>query len=564
MKKILLGLLAVGFMFIVVACGGGDDTPPTTDDTNGNDGGTTEETPNEELDGDIEALLAEWRLPAPRFTPDVNTPSWQLDRDHMVEITWYVNYGWWAPSTLGDDFVTSVAREDLGVVINFISGDDENLQAMMAAGDLPDIITMWEGMSLTDQAYEWALPLDVLSAVYDPYFMANIVPPLVASWHALPDGHFYGMPNDAWYREAIEDGTAWPNAGFMVREDIYNAISPIDMTTPEGFLDALRAARDYMPYADHGVPLIPLGGEAIDMVTGGMGSFGGALQDFLAIPFIDSNGNWYDRDANPEYLEWLLVLRQALEEGLMSNDQFSDDDAFIQERLSMGSYFAYISANTFGVGSALMNNNERGTDQRYIPITGPRNQAGDPHTFPAGGLNGWTTTFVTQASVDPQTAMQVITYFASDHGNLLFAFGVEGETFEWVDGLAVMNEDVAPVYGEYGLGRYWMLRNLAYTNRIGNLPNIAIQDIVAFSQGFNQARLEMQNIDPADGGALQRDLGYMNNARAQAMVAVLQAPDEAAATAIWQDFLDNRGDFSLDELIEYRNQNIQSNRERLN
>ena len=561
MKKILLGLMMMAMVLVVVACGNDDNNqandPAPTQGQDAADSGAGE------ISGDVQALISEFRLPEPRFTPDENTPSWQTDQGHMAEITWYVNYGWWAPGTLGDTFVTSVAREDLGVVINFISGDDTNLQAMMAAGDLPDIITMWEGMSLTNQAYEWALPLNVLSAVYDPYFMANVVPPLVASWHTLPNGHFYGMPNDAWYREAIEAGVAWPNAGFMVREDIFNAIGQPDMTTPEGFLNALRAARDYMPYADHGVPLVGLGGEVIDMVSGGLGSFGGALQDFLAIPFVDATGNWYDRDANPEYLEWLLVLRQALEEGLISGDQFSVDDAFIQENLSLGTYFAYISANTFGVGSALMNNEARGTNQRYIPITGPRNRAGDDHTFPAGGLNGWTQTFITQASNDPQTAMQVVTYFASDHGNLLFAFGVEGETFEWVDGLAVLNEDVAPVYGEYGLGRYWMLRNLAYTNRIGNLPNIAIQEIVAFSQGFNQARLQMQSIEPTDGGSLQRDLGYMNTARAQALVAVIQAPDDATGTQIWQDFLNSRENFNLDALIQYRNERIQENLARL-
>ena len=557
--KLLLTLFGLVLIVGLTACGNNEEPPVETAPPI-----IGEETPPVDLEGvDIADLLAEFGLPAPRFTPDSNTPSWQTDQD-MVEITWYVNFGWWAPSTLGDDFVTQVAYEDLGVIINFISGSDDNLRAMLATGDLPDIVTVWEGMDITRQAYEWAFPLNVLSQIYDPYFMANVVPPMVANWHTLPDGHFYGMPNDAWYVEAIEAGIAWPNAGFMVRQDIFEAIGSPDMTTPEGFLQALRDARDYMPTADHGVPLIGIGGEAIDIISGGLGSFGGSLQDSLAIPFVDAAGNWYDRDANPEYLEWLLVLRQALEEGLMSSDQFSDDDAFVQERLSLGTYFAYISSNVFGVGAALMNNDARGTNQTYIPVSGPRNSNGDRHTFPAGGLNGWTQTFVTRGTVDPQTAMQVVTYFASDHGNLLFAFGVEGETFEWVDGLAVMNEDVAPVYGEYGLGRYWMLRNLAFTNRIGNRPNIALQEILAYSQQFNQARLEMQNIDPTDGGQLQRNIGYMNNARALAVVAVIQSSSDAEGTAIWQEFLDSREDFQLSQIVEFRNASIAANRARLN
>lgn len=558
MKKLLLGLFTLMFMISIVACGNGE-----TDLNTG--GGDDAEIGSDvsELPGDVAALLAEWDLPAPRFTPDPETPGWQLDQDHMTEITWYVNFGWWPPGQLGDDFVTTVIKEDLGIMINFISGDDANLQAMMAAGDLPDIITMWGEDELTYQAHEFAFPLEVLSAVYDPYFMNEIVPPLVSTWHSLPDGHFYGMPNDAWYKETIEDGTAWPNASFMVREDIYNAIGPVDMTTPEGFLEALRAAVDYMPETDHGVPLVPFAGHALDMVAGGTGAFGETLQDFLAIPFVDEDGNWYDRDADPEYLEWLLVFRQALEEGLMNNDQFSDDNSLIQERLSLGTYFAYITPNVFDVGEALENNNSRETDQLYIPVSGPRNSAGEDHTFPEGGLGGWTQTFVTRGSVDPQTAMQVLTYFASDHGNIVTAFGVEGETFDWVDGLAVISEEVIESDVDYGLGRYWMLRNLAYTNRVGNLPQPSIREIVAFSQQFNQARLEFADIDPVDGGALHRDIEYIKTARTQAVVAVIQAPDDATGTQIWQDFLDSREDFAFEELTEYRNERIQSNREKL-
>lgn len=370
------------------------------------------------------------------------------------------------------------------------------------------------------------------------------------------------LPNDAWDRESIEDGTAWPNAGFMVREDIYNEIGPVNMTTPEGFLDALRAAAAYMPETDHGVPLVAFSGHALDMVAGGTGAFGETLQDFLAIPYVDELGNWYDRDADPEYLAWLLIFRQALEEGLMNNDQFSDDNSLIQERLSLGTYFAYMTPNTHDVGEALENNNNRETNQFYIPVSGPRNSTGADHTFPAGGLGGWTQTFVTRSGVDPQTAMQVITYFASDYGNMLTAFGVEGETFEWIDGLAVLFPEVESDEN-YGLGRYWMLRNLSYTNRVGNLPHPAIREIVAYSQQFNQARLEFSGIDPVDGGALQRDIESINTARTQAIVAVIQAPDDATGTQIWQDFLESRGDFAFEELIEFRNGRIQSNREKL-
>jgi len=433
---------------------------------------------------------------------------------------------------------------------------------MFAAGDLPDIITMGGYMAETYDAPEFALPLEVLAAIYDPYFLNHVVSQDVLNWHSLADGHFYGMPNDAWYTEAIEAGISWPTQGFFVREDIYNAIAPIDMSTPEGFLDALRAARDYMPDTDHGAPLVPFSGAALDVLTGGLGGFGFSLQDHLAIPHAYPDGTWYDRDAHPDYLEWLLVFRQALEEGLMNNDQFSDDGDLMHERIGLGTYFAYLTQNVFDAGEALGINTERNPDQTYIPINGPRNLAGDPHTFPAGGLGGWTQTFVTVATNDPQSAMQVVSYFASDHGNLVTAFGVEGETFDMVDGLAVLRPEVAEDPGEYGFGPFWMLRNLAFLNRVGYQPGESVREIIRHSQNYNVARLEFASIDPTEG-LLQSHLGYIETARAQAVVGVIQAPDEAAGRQIWQEFLDSRDDLSFDEITEYRNERLRQNRARL-
>jgi len=388
MKKLLLGLLALTFMFVIVACDDNDDptdptevAPPTQTET---DGGTDEVG----LDSRAEELMAEWGLPAPRFTPDANIPSWQQDYDHFVELVWYVNYGWWPAHEMGDSFVTQVMRDDMNIHISFISGGMDNLNTMIAGGDMPDIITMGGYLPLVHQAYEFAFPLNVLAELYDPYFLANVAHPQIVNWHTLADGHFYGMPNDAMTADAISAGYAWTNAGFLVRQDIYEELGDVDMTTPEGFLAALRGARDLVPYADHGVPLVAFAGHAMDIMEGEDGAFGSTLQDFLAIPVVDAAGNWYDRDADPEYLEWLLVFRQAMEEGLMNNDQFSDDGEVIQDRFSMGTFFAYMTHNTFDIGSRLPMIVERAPEQMMIPISGPRNRAGAPHTLPAGSLQG--------------------------------------------------------------------------------------------------------------------------------------------------------------------------------
>ena len=573
MKKILLGLIALAFMFVVVACNGDDLTEPEvvrptpgTDTTEDNGGGGEVALP-----GDIEALLAEWNLPAPRFTPDPNTPSWQLDQAYDASIVWYVNYIWWPAHNMGDSWVTTVMMGDLNVRIEFISGEMENLNTMVAGGTLPDIITLGGyNVAFVADAPEFAIPLDVLATVYDPYFLEHVHHPQTRAWFTLADGHMYGIPNESMTTDEINAGYALPGAGFLVRQDIFEAIGEPDMSTPEGFLDALRAARDYMPQDSVGRPLTAFSGASMDMTTGNNGSFSWNIQDFLAIPVTHPDGTWYDRDADPDYLAWMLVFRQAMEEGLMSPDQFSDDNESINDKFQTGHYFAFMAHNTNDVASRLNNINTDAPERMMIPISGPRNAAGDAHTFPAGGINGWTHTFVTQNTNDPQTAMQVITYFTSDHGQMIQQFGHEGVTYEYVNGIPTLLPEMqefltSDYYGfrlEYGLRTFWMLRRPGFFASRGVMPTGPHADVAIFNSQFNQARLEFVNLEPTEG-ALQRDNDDLDLARSQAIFNLLTASSDEAATAIWEDFLASRDQFGFDAITAYRNERLRANRERL-
>ena len=568
-------MLAITFMFALIACGGSDEPetvtpPPAETDDNGTD--DTLDEPGLTLSDDVLALISQFNLPEPRFTPDPNTPSWQADRDHDVSLTWYVNMFWWPHHSMGDSWVTTVMMDDLNVHIEFISGDTDNLNAMIIGGDMPDIITMesW-AFDFVNHAYEFALPLDVLSQVYDPYFLDNILHPQHRAWFTLPDGHLYGIPNESMTSEEINAGYAFPGSGFLVRQDIYEAIGEPDMSSPEGFLDALRAAVEHMPEDSNGRPLTAFSGASTNISTGDNGSFSGNLQDFLAIPILNPDGTWYDRDADPEYLEWMLVFRQAMEENLMSMDQFTDENEDINDKFATGNYFAFMTHNTNDIASrlAVIAAGDY-PEQMMIPISGPRNAAGDDHTFGAGGINGWTHTFVTQQTSDPQTAMQVITYFSSDYGQMVQQFGHEGVTYEYINGVPTLLPDIQEFlsddyYGfrdEWGIRTFWMLRRPGFFASLGVMPTGLHGDIQTFNRQFSQSRLEFVNLEPTDG-ALGRDNDNLDLARSQAIFNLISADSDAEATAIWEAFLDSRADFDFDAITEYRNNRLSENRTRL-
>lgn len=107
-------------------------------------------------------------------------------------------------------------------------------------------------------------------------------------------------------------------------------------------------------------------------------------------------------------------------------------------------------------------------DSIYIAVDGPMNSAkDDPLIFP-GSMDGWMTTFISKDCENPERAIAFLTYLCSEEGQMDMFMGVEGETYDMVDGKPVLKEELQELYSsnfdsfsnDYGLyDTYWMLRN---------------------------------------------------------------------------------------------------------
>lgn len=508
-------------------------------------------------------------LPEARFEPSEDVASWEKDTDHSASLKWYVNFDWYAQPGWGVDVVTKKIKDDMNIDVEFISGNDENLNTMLAGGDLPDLMTFDKNLSAAQDADKFALPINKLAEKYDPYFLTHAAKSDALKWFTLEDGNIYGYPSFATSKQDYEDGNVMGDQVFIVRKDIYEAIGSPDMSTPEGFLEALEKVKTEFPESDDGTKLVPFGGTALDIANGGDGAFGGILQDFLNIaPVVD--GKYNDRDEDEDYIAWLETLRKAYQAGLMSNDQFSDNDNTMKEKLGQGKYFAYLHTNTKGLNEFMSDNNARNPEQTYIAIDGPKNAAGEDHTFSGGNLGGWTQTFITEDTEEPQKAMELLTYLASEYGTMVATFGVEGETYNLVDGKAeysesteaLRNSDIARFDKEIGLGSYWFVLNDNYATSMGQKPATSIRQMVEWADDKLEPRFEIEDIDPKSGSE-NRNLTRIRTNRVEALVALLQAPTEEEGRQIWDDFLESRENDGWSTIMEYRNEKIEENIEKL-
>lgn len=234
-----------------------------------------------------------------------------------IALTWYINFSWFDKSW-GLDAVSKYITEQTGVHVEYVmpAGDEsQQIQRFLTQGITADIITLdaWDA-TYTDFLERNALaPLNVLSEEFGHSFMEDANPETV-QWYTHFD-NLYVYPNASFPLSTKQE---YSNQSFLVRKDIYEAIGSPDMTTPEGFLQALEDAKDYMPTVD-ALPLIPFGmGE---FTSTGNVSLEEYLQNFLAIPY-EVDGTIYDRYMHPDYVLWLETLNEANRRGLVLPDVF--------------------------------------------------------------------------------------------------------------------------------------------------------------------------------------------------------------------------------------------------
>lgn len=359
--------------------------------------------------------------------------GWKLNTKDPVKFDWYINFSWFARHW-GDSMVSKYITEKTGVDINFIvpaGNETEKLNAMIAGNALPDLLTIgwWEGQ--IPQMIDAGLvePLDALAEKYDPYFF-KVTDPNKLGWYRQADGHVYGYPNSSFTSTDYEKykGKLTSNETFLVRKDMYEALGSPDMTTPEGFLSAMREAKKKFPTVN-GQPLIPFGANEFGDI--GCTTFASYLMHFLAIQ-PEENGKFVNADLglteNEEYMRWLKMFRKAHEEGLIATDMFVDKRSQIEEKAAQGRYFCMLYQNwdMQAAQNALYANDPNSI---YIAVEGPKNSRGDDHTLAGGGIAGWTVTLISKNCKDKARAIQFLTYLISEEGQMDTNFGIKDKTY---------------------------------------------------------------------------------------------------------------------------------------
>lgn len=505
-------------------------------------------------------------------TQSSETIGWKkyAAEQNPVTLNWYINYSWFT-TDWGKNMVSKQITKDTGVNINFVTpagNQEETINALVASDSLPDIVTLgwWEPQINDMIKNKMVYALNELADQYDPYFY-EVTDPTVVNWYSDENGDIYGYPNSAYTPEAVEThSNIGSNQTFLVRKDIYEAIGSPDMTTQEGFEAAVKKAVEMFPEVD-GKPLIPIGSHIFE--ENGCNSFDNFLMNFLAVPY-EKDGKLYDRHTDPEYLSWLKFFRKLGEEGYLSSDIFVDQRTQMNEKVAEGRYFCMLYQRT-DIADQESTLYEKNPDSIYIAVDGPKNSKGDDYVLPTNAINGWTLTLISKNCKHPDRAIAFLDYMMSEEGQKMISLGVEGEMYDWVDGKAVLKDEVKKLlttdrkkYDEvYGADdAYWMLQNNVMQLDWMPEKQYPLNQMEEWTYPYTRYLGEYE-VTKQDDSEMSRINSRIDKLWGKTLPRLLLAKSDEEFDQLFETFVEERETLGYSQLVKEHQKTMEENKKRL-
>ncbi len=497
--------------------------------------------------------------------------GWKENSDNKVKLQWYVNFSWFI-TKWGDDPVSRKITELTGIDVEYVvprGNEIERISSMIAADSLPDLLTIgrWDSAINEMIALDMLAPLNKLAQEYDLYFF-DVASPERLRWFTKEDGNVYGYPNASFTPSSYESTTE-SNQTFLVRKDIYEAIGSPDMSTPDGFLNALSVAKEKFPSVG-GEPLIPLGlGEFNEI---GNDSIEGYLQNFLAIP-NEVDGKVYDRFTDPDYIIWLKTLRKANEMGLISREIFIDKRMQMEEKIANKQYFAMLYQWS-DCQTQIKTIYAQNPEQAYVAIDGPKNAKGSNHQLSGPSMQGWTLTMISKKSPHKDRAIQLMSMLMSEEGQKLIWAGVEGQGYDMVDGKVVfkseaidlLNKDRLEFDKKYGsMSTHWALMDNEMAAQKGFMaPDV--EPLLSIKKWTNKYVVDNSIYDyislmPDTPAAIAKK--KIDQEKSRTMQSLILAKSDIEFDEIFEQFIEKRKKYGFDLIMSEYQKELETNKKRL-
>lgn len=326
------------------------------------------------------------------------------------------------------DAVGKVITEKTGVTLeaefDVGSGGGQNKIALMtASGDVPDLIFAKGELSKLIDA---GLVIDLADLIeeHGPNIKKVIGENMNRMKYSNEDPSIYAITTNGGVDQQYFDA----GGGFEIQQRVLKELGYPKVRTVKDFENVLKQYVEKHPETD-GQPTIPLTLNADDwriMITVTNPAFlaTGAPDDgeYYVNPETYEAQLHYKRPEEKEYFRW---LNHMYNEGLLDKDTFVQKDDQYKAKIASGRVLGLIDQE-WGYSEAENALKTAGKDEytyAHFPVT--LTEEYEDHSFQSVGLDGYGIA-ITTACEDPVRAIQFIDWLASDEGQVLRNWGVEG------------------------------------------------------------------------------------------------------------------------------------------
>lgn len=357
--------------------------------------------------------------------------------DEKLELSCWVTLGYKQQTVMSSwDSIEafSAIEEKTNIHINWmhppVGGENEQLNTMIAARNLPDIIyTNWDslvggpGKMISD-----GIIIDI-----DP-LVQQYAPNLLNFWEENPELRSYAYTDE---NQCFSMPYYWPEEGgylfhfgYVVRGDWAEKLNVKRPTNVDEWYDYLKAVKEGDPNGNGEADELPLVAQKLPDLYQTQRMYGiepGALfylEDGEVVSALDA----------PEYKDWLATMQKWYAEGLIDPDFLSTDRTMMDNKVLTNQAGAIWSgAGTGQLGLYMKQKQDEGdTTFSLDPVPMP--------TTADGERLGWLKIVVgegagiTTTNQHPVETIKYFDYMFSDEGHLLSQLGTEGKAYTMEDG----------------------------------------------------------------------------------------------------------------------------------
>lgn len=342
------------------------------------------------------------------------------------------------------DEVGKVITEKTGVTIQAeydvgSGGGEQKIALMTASGDVPDFIFAKGSLSKLVDA---GLIMDMTDLIEEhaPNIKKILGDNMNRMRYSNEDPSIYQITTNM----GVDQQSFDAGGGFEIQQRVLKEFGYPEIRTVKDFEDILRKYKEKYPETD-GQPTIPLTLNADDwkiMITVTNPAFiaTGAPDDgeYYVNPETYEAQLHYKRPEEKEYFRW---LNHMYNEGLLDKETFVQKDDQYKAKIASGRVLGLISQEwEYQDGENALK--AAGKDEytyAHFPVT--LNEDYVDHSFQSAGLDG-SGIAITTACKDPVRLIKFLDWLASDEGQVLMNWGIEGKHYNVENGVRVVPQEI--------------------------------------------------------------------------------------------------------------------------